>query len=282
MLKFSAQIEGPCPVRWQGRQAVVALPDHIDVSNVSAIRDQLLAVLNRGVTLLTADMSGSVSCDYACAAALERVRQRAVASATELRLVITSPVVRRVLAISGLDQLVPVYPMLEAALAAQPPGSFVPLRPEQAMASAPGSAAGGVAPATRQPPGRPAAAANLGLLQNVADALRDGIALVDEAGVLMLVNRRVEEMFGYEHAGLPGLPLDTLIPVRLLHGLAGQGATARAAGLPPADDGLLLAGRRKDHTTVAVRVSFTTVPATSGRLTLALIRNATGMARDDH
>jgi anti-sigma B factor antagonist len=272
MLKFSAQLEGPCPVRWRSRQAVVALPEHIDVSNVSAIRDQLLGVLNRGPVLVTADMSGTMSCDYAGAEALKRVHQRAVASAAELRLVITSPVVRRVLAISGLGQLVPIYPTLEAALAARPPGLVVPLRRGQAATRTPGSASGAEAPATGQSPGSPAGSANLGLLQNVVDALRDGIALVDEAGVLVLVNRRLEEMFGYEHAGLPGLPLDRLIPVRWQRGLAGR----LPGGLSAAEEDLLLAGRRKDLTTVAVRVSFTPVPATSGQLTLTVIRNATG------
>jgi hypothetical protein len=29
------------PVRWIGRQAVVALPEHIDVSNASQIREEL-------------------------------------------------------------------------------------------------------------------------------------------------------------------------------------------------------------------------------------------------
>jgi len=35
------------PVEWAGRQAVVALLEHIDVSNAGQIREQLLSVINR-------------------------------------------------------------------------------------------------------------------------------------------------------------------------------------------------------------------------------------------
>ena len=44
------------PVRWTGRQAVVALPEHIDVSNAGEIREELLWVINRGAAALIADM----------------------------------------------------------------------------------------------------------------------------------------------------------------------------------------------------------------------------------
>jgi hypothetical protein len=36
------------PVRWAGRQAVVTLPDQIDVSNADQIREELLTIINRG------------------------------------------------------------------------------------------------------------------------------------------------------------------------------------------------------------------------------------------
>ena len=31
-----------CPVRWTGRHAVIALPEHIDVSNAGPIREELI------------------------------------------------------------------------------------------------------------------------------------------------------------------------------------------------------------------------------------------------
>jgi len=109
------------PVQWNGRQAVVALPEHIDVSNASQIREELLWVINRGAAALIADMTATLSCDYSGADSVIRAYRRAVASGTQLRLVVTAPIVRRVLGINGLDRLVPVYPSLEAATAAGTP-----------------------------------------------------------------------------------------------------------------------------------------------------------------
>ena len=111
------------PVRWMGRQAVVALPEHIDVSNASQIREELLWVINRGAATLIADMTATLSCDHSGADAVMRAYQRALASGTQLRLVVTAPIVRRVLGINGLDRLIPVYPSLEAATAAGTPAA---------------------------------------------------------------------------------------------------------------------------------------------------------------
>ena len=113
--------EDAYPVRWAGRQALVALPEHIDVSNAGQIREELLSVINRGAEALIADMTATLSCDQAGADAMARAYQRAVVSRTELRLVVTSGVVLRMLGMTGIGRLVPVYPSVEAALAARPP-----------------------------------------------------------------------------------------------------------------------------------------------------------------
>jgi anti-sigma B factor antagonist len=110
--------EDTCPVRWTGRQAVVTLPECIDVSNADCVREQLLLVINRGAAVLIVDMAATVSCDYSGTDTLMRAYQRAVANGTDLRLVVVGDVVRRVLALGGLDRLVSVYPTLEAAVAA--------------------------------------------------------------------------------------------------------------------------------------------------------------------
>jgi hypothetical protein len=67
--------DGPCPVRWTGKQAVVTLPEHIGVSNSGQIREQLLDLVNRGAAVLIADMTGTVSCDHGGADALLRAYQ---------------------------------------------------------------------------------------------------------------------------------------------------------------------------------------------------------------
>jgi len=85
---------------------------------VDQLRDRLLAVINRGAAVLIADMTGTASSDHAGVEAIARACQRAGISGTQVRLAVTAPVVRRVLAIEGLDRLVPIYPTLEAAMAA--------------------------------------------------------------------------------------------------------------------------------------------------------------------
>ena len=133
------------PVQWTGRQAIVALPEYIGLSNARLIREELLSVINRGATTLIADMTATISCDHAGADAVARAFQRAVISGTELRLVVTAQIVRRVLAINGLDRLVSIYPTLEAATAARPPAPVLALVAESAGAGTNGHA----------PPGRP-------------------------------------------------------------------------------------------------------------------------------
>lgn len=146
--------DGPgCPVRWSGRQAIVVLPGHVGLSNAAPVTEQLLAVIGRGAAVLIVDMTATRSCDHAGTDALARVYQRAVAQGTELRLVIAAPVVRRMVTLSGLDLLVPVFSALEAAQAAQPPLAVVLPLPPQAAGN--GSAAlaspSGPRPVTRLP-----------------------------------------------------------------------------------------------------------------------------------
>ena len=118
------------PTQWASRQAVATIPAHIDVSNARQISEQLLSVINRGVTVLIADMTATTSCDHAGADAVVRAYRRATANGTQLRLVVTAQVVRRVLTINGLHRIIPIDPSLEAAAAAGLPTAAVPVTPE--------------------------------------------------------------------------------------------------------------------------------------------------------
>ena len=104
------------PVLWIGQVAVVTLPMEIDVTNADAIREELLAALNRSAALLVADMSTTNFCDSSGVSALVHVFRHAATSATALRLVVTTPTVLRVLSITGVDRLVDVYPRVAASL----------------------------------------------------------------------------------------------------------------------------------------------------------------------
>jgi len=105
------------PVLWIGQVAVVQLPVEIDVTNVDAIREDLLDVLNHGAVLLVADLSTTTFCDSAGVSALVHTFRRAVASGSGMRLVVSTPAVQRVLSITGVDRLLEIFPSVAASLA---------------------------------------------------------------------------------------------------------------------------------------------------------------------
>ena len=274
--------EDSFPVRWAGQRAVVTLPEHIDVANAGQIREQLLSVISRGASELVADMTVTVSCDHAGADAVARAYQRAAAAGTQLLLVAPAPIVRRVLSINGLDRLIPIYPSLEAATAAAAPATATSPVPTPAAAAGEHRAVRRRSARARRPrrpagpPGAPQAAAiTEAVLRNLLDALADGIVLADDDGVLALVNRQLEHMFGYERGEL-GQPVESLIPADLhLAHRSHRAAYARAPQARPMGAGARLVGLRKDGATFPVEVSLSPVPTATGHLTLAVVRDAT-------
>lgn len=194
------------PVAWTGRRAVVAFPEHVDMSNAAQIREQLLAVFDRGAVVVIADMSATAWCDYIGVDAVARACQRAAVCRAELRLVVTAPAVRRLLAAEGLDRLVPVYSSVEAAITAGEPDDLAPpiaasrspARPQDGLENGPGPAP-----------------LNETVLRQLIDALADGIVLAGEDGRIVLANRRAAEMFGYRPGELAGQLVESLMPARL-------------------------------------------------------------------
>ena len=171
---------GVCPVQWHGDQAVVTLPEQMDVSNAGLIREELPWVINRG-TALVVDMTATILCDRAGAAAVARARQRAVVSAPGCGRSSPPSWLRRVLSLSGLERLVRVYPSLEAALAVTAPAArtLLTLVDSPAGTGANGRQANGSPPDA--PSGRGAAASEL------ADMAGATPAAVRAAGVPHLV-----------------------------------------------------------------------------------------------
>ena len=253
----------PFPVEWKGRQAVVAFPGHVDVSNVGQLRDRLLSVINRGPAVLIADMTDTASCDHSAVEAVARACQRAAISGTQVRLVVTAPAVRRVLSIEGLDRLVSIYPSLEAATGRALVGSEPQPAGRIPRVSAP--AAGTITPA---------------VLWQLLDALGDGLALTDHEGKIALANRRCAEMFGYKREELIGLPVDSLVPSDVQAAHRRYRADYRQAPQArPMAERVRLAGLRKDGATLPVEVSLSPVPTASETFVLAVIRDATETRR---
>ena len=189
-------IAEPYPVLWTEQRAVVVLPGLIDLSNSADIRSELLAVINRGATTLIADMSATFSCDHSGADAVARAYQRAVVSGTDLRLVVTSQAVRRVISIGGIDRLVSVYPTLEAALAASTHAAATLMR-------ANGSArAGSRGQADSPDPASPGAGEAPDGPAGPDTEPSTEIALLDHRGVIVSVNP-AWQAFAAENQGEP-------------------------------------------------------------------------------
>jgi anti-sigma B factor antagonist len=111
-------LAGDSQVRWVGPHAVVALPAEIDAVNADTIGQVLLSAVSLGAAVVVADMSGTTFCDSAGVHAIIAAHRQAAVNGAQLRLAATA--VMRILTVVGVDQLVPIYPTLEEALAGAP------------------------------------------------------------------------------------------------------------------------------------------------------------------
>jgi anti-anti-sigma factor len=105
-------------LRHIGQHGVVTAPAEVDVTNSGEVRQALLAAVSHGVPVLIIDMSGTTFCDSTGVHAIVAAYQEAAANGMGLRLVATGAL--HILTVVGVDQLIPIYPDLEAALAARP------------------------------------------------------------------------------------------------------------------------------------------------------------------
>jgi phosphoserine phosphatase RsbU/P len=123
---------GPAPVtgedlavRWSGRHAVVTMPEEIDVTNAPGLAAALAAVSGQSPEVITADLTATSFCDSAGIEALARASQLAATSGAELRLALGDSPVARILQLTGLDAVLPLYRDVGHSLAT-PPGPAGP------------------------------------------------------------------------------------------------------------------------------------------------------------
>jgi anti-sigma B factor antagonist len=101
----------------QPRLAVVTLPGEIDTSNDGQVQDTLTSALDDGTAVLVADAGGTTFCGCSGVTALLLTHHRAAAAGAQLRVVVGSPSVRRMLELTAADQVLNTYPTLAVALA---------------------------------------------------------------------------------------------------------------------------------------------------------------------
>jgi sigma-B regulation protein RsbU (phosphoserine phosphatase) len=112
-------------VRWSGRHAVVTMPEEIDVINAPGVAAALDAVSGQSPEVITADLTATSFCDSAGIEALARASQLAATSGAELRLALGDSPVARILQLTGLDAVLPLYRDVGHSLAT-PPGPAGP------------------------------------------------------------------------------------------------------------------------------------------------------------
>jgi anti-sigma B factor antagonist len=98
---------------------VVAGPAAIDIGNVAALRTALLRAGALGSPVVVLDLADTEFCDSAGLSVLVRARRRALSEGGELRLVVATRQVERILAVTGLDRWFPCFARVEDALASQ-------------------------------------------------------------------------------------------------------------------------------------------------------------------
>ena len=99
---------------------IVGLPAEIDAANAPGVGQRLCSAFAPGVTLVVADLTLTVFCDSSGMTQLVLAHHCAAAHHAQLRLVVPHAKVLGALTLAGLDRLLPVYPSLDAALAAEP------------------------------------------------------------------------------------------------------------------------------------------------------------------
>lgn len=114
----------------------------------------------------------------------------------------------------------------------------------------------------------------------VVEASPSGILMVDQEGLITLVNTQTEQLFGYSRSELVGQPLEMLIPARFRGSHAGHRGSffdhpsSRAMGA-----GRDLYGRRKDGSEVPVEIGLRPIETGDGLQVLASIIDITERKR---
>jgi len=109
-------------------------------------------------------------------------------------------------------------------------------------------------------------------LRTFLESLTEGIIVIDRSGIILHVNDRAEEMFGYERNKLIGSPHALLIPERFrkLHE-EHESNYFQAPRRRPMGQLLNLTGLRADGSELPVEISLNYLKTTSGILVMAFI-----------
>jgi two-component system sensor histidine kinase/response regulator len=102
--------------------------------------------------------------------------------------------------------------------------------------------------------------------RGIIEQAPDGMLVVDESGIIILCNPKLEEVFGYAPGELAGRNVDDLVPLNLREGHPAKRASfMQEHGSRSMGEGMSLKGRRKDGSEFPLEVGLSLLPTMSGR-----------------
>lgn len=106
----------------------------------------------------------------------------------------------------------------------------------------------------------------------VVEGAPNAIVMVDERGIITLINSQTEKLFGYGREELLGQPIEKLIPERFRRGHPSlRSGYSRDPQMRPMGAGRDLYGLRKDGVEVPVEIGLNPITTCEGRFELASI-----------
>jgi PAS domain S-box-containing protein len=116
--------------------------------------------------------------------------------------------------------------------------------------------------------------------RDIVELAPDALLAVDSKGLIALVNRQTERMFGYTRGDLLGQPIELLIPerTRAAHRRHRAGYMA-APHMRPMGVDLPLLGRRRDGSEFPVEIGLSPLPAGAEVAVVAIVRDITERRR---
>jgi phosphoserine phosphatase RsbU/P len=96
-------------IRWSGRHAVVTMPGETDVVNAADVAELISSAASGSPEVITADLTATLFCDSAGVEVLARASDMAAARGLEFRLALGGSPVARILQLTGLGEVVPLY-----------------------------------------------------------------------------------------------------------------------------------------------------------------------------
>jgi PAS domain S-box-containing protein len=116
--------------------------------------------------------------------------------------------------------------------------------------------------------------------RDLLESAPDAMVIVDQAGLVLLVNSQTEKLFGYTRRLLLGQPVEMLVPERFRGGHPGmRGGFFKEPRVRAMGEGRELFGRRQDGTEFPVEISLSPIETEDGLVVSSSIRDISDRKR---